>query len=104
LKELNVDFYTVIIVIFQQNSKDFVWWMENKVKQQYSKILIRYGENAYTRDLFNAKAKGEELLSKTYFNEEKNGLYNHLFQHTDLKHVDESKRNFSWKMNLLPCQ
>jgi hypothetical protein len=77
LKELNVDFYTVIIVIFQEGSKDIVWWMENKANQQYPKILVKYDDNPYLRDLFEAKENGKELLSKCYFDEDKNALYHH---------------------------
>ncbi|HEY1870165.1 MAG TPA: hypothetical protein VGG71_03860, partial [Chitinophagaceae bacterium] len=94
LKELNVDFYTVIIVIFQENSKDITWWMENKVNQQYPKILVRYADNPYLRDLFEAKENGRELLSKSYLHEEKNEFYNHLFQSTDLKYVAETQKKF----------
>ncbi|MFL5808596.1 MAG: sensor histidine kinase, partial [Flavisolibacter sp.] len=94
LKELNVDFYTVIIVIFQEGLKDIIWWMENKVNQQYPKILVRYADNQYLQDLFEARENGRELLSKCYYGEEKNKLYNHLFQHTDLRHVADTQKKF----------
>jgi signal transduction histidine kinase len=94
LKELHVDFYTVIIVIFQEGSKDIIWWMENKVNQQYSKVLVRYADNPYLKDLFEAKQSGIDLFSKSYFGQEKNEFYNYLLQHTDLKHVAEEQKRF----------
>ena len=38
LKDLNVEFYTAIIILFAEDSRDIVWWLENKEKQQYSKF------------------------------------------------------------------
>ena len=94
LKELNVHLYTAIIIIFKEESKDIVWWMQNRVNQQYSRILIKYSEIPYLEDLFEARENGEELFSKCYFAEEKKKLYDYLFHHTDLKNVPEEQKKF----------
>jgi signal transduction histidine kinase len=94
LKELNVDFYTVIIVIFQENSKDIFWWLEARENQQYPKIWIPYSEIPYLKDLFEARESGCVLLSKCYYLEEKNKLYHHLFTNTDFKNVPEKQKKF----------
>jgi len=66
LKELHVELYTAIIVIFDEDSKDVIWWMQNKVNQQYSRIQIGYADKAYLRDLFEARQRGEDFFSKCY--------------------------------------
>jgi signal transduction histidine kinase len=93
-KELNVEFYTVIIVIFQKGSKDILWWLENKESQQYPKILLPYADNPYLRDLFEARANGSELFSKCYPFKEKNELFHYLFNDTDFKYVPEKQKEF----------
>ncbi|HEX5150631.1 MAG TPA: ATP-binding protein [Parafilimonas sp.] len=94
LRDLNVDFYTVIIIIFQEASKDITWWMENKESQQYPRILIRCADIPYFRDLFEAKESGKEMFSKCYFSEEKNVLYKYLFDDTDLRQAPEKQKKF----------
>jgi len=94
LKELNVEFYTAIIILFTEGSKDIIWWLENREKQQYSKILIPYADITYLRDLFNVRENGINHFSKSYFSNEKNELYHHLFEHTDFKYVPEKQKKF----------
>jgi signal transduction histidine kinase len=94
LKDLNVEFYTSIIILFAGDSKDIVWWLENKEKQQYSRILVPYTDIAYLRDLFDARENGSNHFSKTYSFEEKNELFHHLFSATDFQHVPEKQRKF----------
>jgi len=94
LNQLNVELYTAIIIIFSGDSKDIIWWMANRINQAYSKILIRYANIPYLQDLFEAREKGEDMLSKCYFNEEKNKLYNYLFEHTGLRQVPAEQKKF----------
>ncbi len=94
LKELNVEFYTAIIILFTEGSKDIIWWLENKEKQQYSKILIPYADIAYWRDLFTIRENGINHFSKCYSSEEKYELYHHLFEDTDFKYVPEKQKKF----------
>jgi signal transduction histidine kinase len=94
LKDLDVEFYTAIIILFPENSKDIIWWLENKEKQQYSKILVPYTDIAYLRDLFDARENGSNHFSKTYSFEEKNELFHHLFSATDFQYVPDKQRKF----------
>jgi signal transduction histidine kinase len=94
LKELNVDLYTAIIFIFEEDSKNFVWWLANKVHQQYARIVVPYSDNAYLKNIIEARATGKEFFSATYSFEEKNDLFHHLFEHTDFKHVPVHQKQF----------
>ncbi|HET9825243.1 MAG TPA: ATP-binding protein [Chitinophagaceae bacterium] len=94
LNELHVELYTAIIIIFSEGSKDIVWWMQNRVNQQYSRILIKYADKPYLRHLFEAREKGEEMLSRCYINGEKKEFYDYLFEHTDLRQVPEEQKKF----------
>ncbi|HJS56158.1 MAG TPA: hypothetical protein VJ765_16520, partial [Chitinophagaceae bacterium] len=87
LKELEIEFYTAIIILFDEGSKQIVWWLESKGKHVYTQIIIPYENISYLRDLFEAREKGMELHSKCYVSEEKQELFHHLFDHTDLKFV-----------------
>ncbi len=94
LKELNVDLYTAIIFIFQEGSKDVVWWLANKANQQYARILVPYADIHYLKNLFDAKESGKDFFAATYSFEEKNELFHHLFEHTDFKYVPEPQKEF----------
>ena len=94
LKELNVELYTAIIIIFSEDSKDIVWWLENTRNEQHPRILLKYADIPYLKDLFEAKEKGKELFSKCYVDNEKNKLYNYLFESTDLKQTPENQKKF----------
>ncbi|HEX6172153.1 MAG TPA: tetratricopeptide repeat protein, partial [Chitinophagaceae bacterium] len=94
LKELNVDFYTAIIILFTEGSKDIVWWLESKANQQYPRILVPFTPVSYFNDLFEKREKGADLLSKCYSFEEKNELFRHLFENTDFKYVPENQKQF----------
>src|SRR5215204_3678496 len=94
LKELNVDFYTAIIILFTEGSKDIIWWLESKANQQYSKMLVPYTPISYFNDLFEIKKNGGDLLSTCYSFDEKNELFHHLFESTDFKYVPEKQKQF----------
>jgi signal transduction histidine kinase len=95
LKELKVDFYTAIIVLFTEGSKDIIWWLENTENQHYPKILIPYSADImYLKDLFEAKENGKGFFSKCYLFEEKNKMFRYLFDYTDLEYVPENRKKF----------
>ncbi|HEX6849655.1 MAG TPA: ATP-binding protein [Chitinophagaceae bacterium] len=94
LKELNIDFYTAIIILFEEGSKDIVWWLESKAKQQYQKTLVPYAEFSYLQDLLKARENNIDFFSKSYPFEEKNKLFHHLFTHTELKYVPQQQKEF----------
>ncbi|HEX5652499.1 MAG TPA: hypothetical protein VFX58_05465, partial [Chitinophagaceae bacterium] len=94
LKELNVDFYTAIIILFTEGSKDIIWWLESKANQQYPRMLVPFSPFTYFNDLFARRAKGADLLSKCYSFDEKNKLFHHLFENTDFKYVPEKQKQF----------
>jgi signal transduction histidine kinase len=97
LRELNVDFYTSIIILFTEGSKDIVWWFENKENQRYAQILIPYSNISYLRDLFEARESGTGFFSKYYSFEEKNELFDHLFNNTVLQHVPDQQKKFLYE-------
>ncbi|HET6721718.1 MAG TPA: hypothetical protein VFH07_03165, partial [Chitinophagaceae bacterium] len=94
LKDLNVDFYTAIIILFKEGSKDIIWWLESKANQQYSRISVPYTPIAYFKDLFDKRESGGDMLSKFYPFDEKNKLFHHLFANTDFKDVPETQKQF----------
>src|SRR5688572_12734464 len=94
LKELNIDFYTAIIILFIKDSKDIVWWLESKANHLYPRILIPYTGIDYLKSLFEARENEKEIFSKCYLFEEKNELFHHLFDHTDFKYVPAEQKKF----------
>jgi signal transduction histidine kinase len=94
LKELNVELYTAIIIIFSENSKDIHWWLENTEHQQHPRILLKYAKVPYLQDLLEAKESGKELFFKCYTGKEKNELYHYLFDRTDLRNVPRGQKEF----------
>jgi hypothetical protein len=94
LKELDIDFYTAIIILFTKGSKDIVWWLESKADRLHSRIVIPNTDIEYLGDLFKARENGIELFSACYSFEEKNKLFHHLFDCTDLKYTPEEQKKF----------
>jgi signal transduction histidine kinase len=94
LNELNIQFYTAIIIIFTEDSKDCVWWLVNKMNQHHSRISIKYAEVSYFRDLFKAKQNGQEIFSARYSGKEKKDFYRYLLNDTDFKHIPEEQKKF----------
>lgn len=94
LNELNIEFYTAIIIIFIENSKDCIWWLVNKMNQKHSRILIKYAELPYLTNLIEAKDSGKELLSASYSGKEKKEFYNYLLEHTDFKYIAAEQKKF----------
>jgi signal transduction histidine kinase len=94
LKELNVDFYTAIIILFKEGAKDIIWWLESKANQQYPKMLVPFTPIPYFNDLFETRESGGDFFSKCYSFDEKNELFSHLFQNTDFKYVPETQKQF----------
>src|SRR4030095_13652273 len=92
LTEFNVEYYTVIITFFQEGSKDVLWWLRNVANQQYSRVLLRYSDNDYLRNLFEARENGRELFSKCYALEEKKEFYDYLFKDTALKYTPDQQK------------
>ncbi len=91
LDDLNIEFYTAIIVIFTEGSRDCVWWLVSKISKQPS-ILIKYADVPYLRDLFEAKENGKVFLSACYSGEDKKAFYDHLIEHTDFRHIPEEQK------------
>ncbi len=94
LRELNVELYTTVIVIFKEDSKDIEWWLENKMNNQYPRILLRYADVSYLKDLFEARESGIELFSKCYVGKEKYEQYKYLFEDTDFRQAPEAQKEF----------
>ena len=101
LKELHIELDTAIIIIFTENSRDAVWWLTNKINQQYPRVLVNYADFPYLRNLFEARENGSELFSKSYTIEEKNELFDYLFEHTDFKYTPEAQKKFLLESEIL---
>jgi signal transduction histidine kinase len=94
MKELDVEVYAAIIIIFSKDSKDTVWWVANKLNQEYSCMHVKYADYPFFVGLFQAKEIGKELFSARFSFSEKNELYNYLFEHTDFRHTPGEQKQF----------
>ena len=94
LKELNIELYTAIIIVFKGNSRDSEFWLENRISQQYPGILVKYANYPHFKSLFEAKESGKEFLSAIYSFEEKNELFRYFFEQTDFKYTPEPQKKF----------
>src|SRR3954466_5889797 len=65
-----------------------------KQNESAARILIRYAELPYFRNLFEAKENGKEFFSACYSGEEKKEFYNYLLEGTDFKYVPEEQKKF----------
>ncbi len=94
LNELHIEFYTAIIYIFTEGSRDTLWWLVNKINQQHSRILIKYADLPYFRHLCAAKENRKESFSARYSGEEKKEFYKYLLEETDFKYIPEEQKTF----------
>ena len=75
LKELNIDFYTAIIILFIKDSKDIVWWLESKANHLYPRILIPYTGIDYLKSLFEARENEKEIFSNAICSKKKTSCF-----------------------------
>jgi signal transduction histidine kinase len=94
MDELHIELNTAIIMIFTESSRDSVWWLVNKKNQQFSRILVKYADYPFFRDLFKAKENGDELFTKTYSAKEKREAFRYFFEETDFKYTPEEQKQF----------
>jgi len=94
LNELNIELNTAFIITFKENSRDTEWWLINKDKGEYSRILVEYTDLAILKEMFETKEQGKEIFSATYQAEAKNQLFRYLFTQTDFKHAPPERQKF----------
>jgi len=94
IDELKIEINTAIIMIFSDNSKDAVWWLVNKKNHQFSRIIVKYADFPFFKDLFEARENGKEFLSNSYSKKEKDEIFKYFFEQTDFKYTPEEQKKY----------
>jgi signal transduction histidine kinase len=101
MKELNLDFFSATIIIFQEGTRDMEWWLANKMNQQYLRMAVHYTDLPIFKKIFAAKENGVELIADSYSFEEKNKLFQYFFDHTDFRHTPEEQKKLIFSSEAL---
>ena len=94
LNELQIELNTAIVITFNADSKDSVWWLLNKKNKEYSRIIIKYAEFPFLKELFKARAQGDKLVSGQYSKKEKNDLFNYFFEYSDFRYTPDDEKKY----------
>jgi len=76
-----------------ENFKSSDFWMEDKVTHHASCFKLPYYDAPSITDIYEAKAKSKDFVSKIY-GKEKNIWFKYAFENTDLKIVPEDRKKW----------
>ena len=93
LRELNISMDAANIDIFSESTRDADLWIASPGQEYASCFHLPYVDYLIPSSIFNAKEKGDDFFAKTFSFEEKNKYFNYLFEHSDFKHLPESRKN-----------
>ena len=93
LRELNISMDAANIDIFSESTRDADLWIASPGQEYASCFHLPYVDYLIPSTIFNAKEKGDDFFAKTFSFEEKNKYFNYLFEHSDFKHLPESRKN-----------
>jgi signal transduction histidine kinase len=96
LKELNIEMNTASILLLSEHNADLNVWIGMESDKDYSTTSIHVPEfDYYLFPEFNSEIKNRKpLITKSYTYEEKNKLWNYLFEYSDFKTIPDERKKF----------
>jgi signal transduction histidine kinase len=96
LKELNIEMDTASILILSEHNADLNIWIGMESDKDYSTTSIHVPEfDDYLFSEGNSEIKNRKpLITKSYTYEEKNKLWNYLFEYSDFKIIPDERKKF----------
>ena len=96
LQELGIemDKRSAVIFVFEQGSKDYIQWAASPGHASAVSLRTPYFEHPIQTDLWNEREMGNNFFVKTYSLQEKNSLFQHFFEHTDLRDLPKEEKKW----------
>ena len=96
LQELGIemDKRSAVIFIFEKSSKDYIQWVASPGHATSVSLRTPYFDHPIQTDLWNEREMGNNFFEKAYSLQEKNSLFQHFFEHTDLRHLPKEEKNW----------
>jgi signal transduction histidine kinase/ketosteroid isomerase-like protein len=80
------------ILTFEDGNKDYKQWVASPEYNSIISFLTPYIDHPIQNDIWNARQNGIEFYAKNYSAEEKNSLFNYLFNLPALKDMPEEEK------------
>ena len=95
LKDLNIEMTSASIYLLSEYSTDLNIWIGMESDKDYStqSIHIPVAGHTVMAELFDA-IKSKSFFAKTFNYEEKNKIWNYLFEHSDFKMIPDERKKF----------
>jgi signal transduction histidine kinase/ketosteroid isomerase-like protein len=92
INSLGIDMDIASIDLVNESTNDLEMYLATTGNEYSNKVSIPYVDISISRDSFNAKVSGQELLVKKYSFEEKNEWFEYMFKHSGLRHISEERK------------
>ncbi len=95
MHELGIDNdSTNILLNPTEGSRDIDFWIANETHAFSTRVFVPHSDHLIINEALDARDSGKDLFSKTYTFEEKNKWFNYAFEHSDLRHSPEERKQF----------
>ncbi len=99
LRDLNIETDVTSVIILKEDMYEMDYWVANSDNIFSTMFRILHNDSIrILNDVMIARKKDVDF-SKSYSFEEKNELWNYLFEHSDLRKIPEERKKFVLKTN-----
>ena len=92
LQELRIETDSVNILLFIEGTKDVNLWTAVPGQTYAASFNLPYFDHPLCTDVFEAKEKGSDLITRMVSVEEKNSYYRWSFENSDFRHITEPRK------------
>ncbi len=89
LRELEVTMDSACILTFNKDAKGHTVWAANPDLFSVTSTYVPYFNDPIHKALYDARDNEKEFIDETWTLEEKNSMYEYLFEHTDWKYFSD---------------
>ncbi len=93
LKDLGVRMDAINLDVFKGDKRDAYLWTAVPGQVYSKEFHIPYIESVIFKDIYQGMIEGKGLHSAVYSREEKNEFLDHLFTHSDFKHIPQARKD-----------
>jgi len=94
LQDLGIEMGSASIIINRENPRDMDFWVATSDHVYSTSLFLPYVDFSVSKDLVEARERGDDFFAKQYSFEEKNKWWKHAFEHTGFKTVPAERKKF----------
>ncbi len=94
LHELGIEMDSASIIVNRENPRDIDFWIATSDQVYTTSVFLPYIDFSVSRDLTEARDRGNDFFAKQYSFEEKNKWWEWAFEHTGFKAIPKDRKKF----------